>query len=254
VVLCYNNLPFTMACLESLLAFSDYPDIEIICVDNASTDGTAEYLGGLAERHGFVQYIRNETNLGFAAGNNVGIWASRGEFVVLLNNDTYVTHGWARDLIRPMLLDPTIGMTGPLTNMCGNEQKIGLAYSDMVEMARASADFTVRHRRQVFPIRCLAFFCVAIRRKVIDAIGALDEAYTVGYFEDDDYCRRVEEAGYRLAVCDDVFVHHHHSASFSQLGDAAKSGLMKRNRRIFEKRWGKWIPHAYRDAPGFGEG
>jgi len=254
IVLCYNNLAFTTACLESLIEFSDYPDLEILCVDNASTDGTPDYLQGLAERHGFVRTIRNETNLGFAGGNNVGIRAANGEYIILLNNDTYVTRGWARDLIRPMQRDPTLGMTGPLTNMSGNEQKIGLAYSNMAEMARASTAFTTRRRRQLYPIGCLAFFCVAIRRAVIDAVGDLDESYTTGYFEDDDYCKRVQQAGYQLAVCDDVFVHHHHSASFSQLGDKAKTSLLKRNRRIFEKRWGRWVPHAYRAEPGFGEG
>ena len=121
-------------------------------------------------------------------------------------------------------------------------------------MARASTAFTTRRRRQLYPIGCLAFFCVAIRRAVIDAVGDLDESYTTGYFEDDDYCKRVQQAGYQLAVCDDVFVHHHHSASFSQLGDKAKTSLLKRNRRIFEKRWGRWVPHAYRAEPGFGEG
>ncbi len=254
IVLCYNNLAFTVACLESLLAFSDYPDMEIICVDNASTDGTREYLTDLAERHQSVRYIRNDTNAGFSAGNNAGIHAARGDFVILLNNDTYVTRGWARDLIRPMQLDPTIGMTGPLTNMSGNEQKVGIAYSNMEEMARASAGFTMRRRRQLYPIGRLAFFCVAIRRAVLDAVGDLDESYTTGYFEDDDYCERVRQAGYQLHVCDDVFVHHHHSASFSQLGETRTTALMKRNRRIFEKRWGKWIPHGYRSEPGFGEG
>ena len=95
---------------------------------------------------------------------------------------------------------------------------------------------------------------MAIRRGVIEAVGDLDEAYTTGYFEDDDYCKRVREAGFHLAVCDDVFVHHHHSASFSQLGDKTRTSLMKRNRRIFEKRWGRWTPHSYRAEPGFGEG
>jgi GT2 family glycosyltransferase len=64
---------------------------------------------------------------------------------------------------------------------------------------------------------------------------------------------RVRKAGHRLAVCDDVFVHHHHSASFDLLGES-KAALMKRNRGIFEKRWGRWAPHTYREAPGFGEG
>jgi len=254
IVVCFNNLAFTTACLESLLNFSDYPDLEIICVDNGSTDGTSDHLRDLAGRHGAVRHLRNETNLGFAGGNNVGIRAARGEFVILLNNDTYVTQGWARDLIRPMQRQADIGMTGPLTNMAGNVQKIAIAYSNMAEMAQASVAFTAPRRRTLFPTGNLAFFCVAIRRSVLDQVGELDESYGTGYFEDDYYCMRVRRAGHRLAVCDDVFVHHHHSASFDLIGDPAKTDLMKRNRRIFEKRWGRWTPHTYREAPGFGEG
>lgn len=88
---------------------------------------------------------------------------------------------------------------------------------------------------------------------MIDQLGGLDEGYGTGYFEDDDYCHRARAAGYRLVVCDDVFVHHHHSASFDLMGNDAKADLVRRNRRRFEKRWGRWTPHVYRDAPGFGE-
>jgi GT2 family glycosyltransferase/glycosyltransferase involved in cell wall biosynthesis len=252
IVLCHNNLSFTKACLHSLLALSDYSELEIICVDNASTDGTLDHLRQVTQQHASIRYIRNESNLGFAAGNNVGIRGARGEFVILLNNDTYVTRGWARDLIRPMQRHADIGMTGPLTNMVGNEQKITIAYSNMIEMAQSSAAFTASRRRLLYPTGNLAFFCVAIRRGVLDAVGELDENYGTGYFEDDDYCCRVQKAGYRLVICDGVFVHHHHSASFDQMGDAQKGALMRRNRRIYEKRWGRWRPHVYREEAGFG--
>jgi GT2 family glycosyltransferase/glycosyltransferase involved in cell wall biosynthesis len=253
VVLCHNNLQFTQACLGSLIEHSDYPDLELVCVDNASTDDTPAYLAELAARHSFVKHVHSGTNLGFAGGNNIGIRAASGEIIVLLNNDTYVTRGWVRDLIRPLLRDETIGMTGPLTNNIGNEQKIAIAYSNMQEMAAASAVFTAQHRRQTYEVRALAFFCVAIRRDVIAKIGLLDEEYQLGFFEDDDYCARAREAGYRLAVCDDVFVHHHLSASFGQLGTPERSALMKRNRELFESKWGPWDPHRYRDAEGFGD-
>ncbi len=252
VILCYNNLEFTRACLASLFAFSEYPELEIICVDNASDDGTDGFLREAAERHPGMRTIRNPRNLGFAAGNNVGIRAATGEIVVLLNNDTYVTKGWVRDLVRPLLLDRGIGMAGPLTNMIGNEQKIAINYANMTEMARAAAAFTARRRRQRLEVETLAFFCVAIRNDVFAKAGLLDESYAIGFFEDDDFCRRARAAGYRLAICDDVFVHHHLSASFAQLARGEKAELMRRNRRIFEKRWGKWTPHRYRDEPGFG--
>src|SRR5262249_45459242 len=155
---------------------------------------------------------------GFAGGNNVGLRAARGDYVILLNNDTVVTRGWVRDLIRPMQLDPKIGLAGPLTNKIGNEQKIKAVYHDMPEMHQWARDWVRGRLRRVYEAETLAFFCVAIRRGVLQDIGLLDEAYEVGFFEDDDYCRRVRQAGYRLVIADDVFIHHHLSVSFDALG------------------------------------
>ena len=253
IVLCYDNLQFTGACLESIVAYSEYPNLELICVDNASTDGTAGFLSEFAARHDFVRVIANERNIGFAAGNNTGIRAATGAVQIILNNDTYVTKGWIRDLIRPLLLDQGIGMCGPITNMTGNEQKVSINYADMQEMAAASAAFVAKRRRKIFATDCLAFFCVAVRKDVIEKVGCLDEGYGIGFFEDDDYCTRVRNAGYRLAICDDVFVHHHLSASFEKVAAAERAVLMRRNRKLFEQKWGPWKPHAYRAEAGFGE-
>jgi GT2 family glycosyltransferase/tetratricopeptide (TPR) repeat protein/glycosyltransferase involved in cell wall biosynthesis len=251
IVLTYNNWDYTAACLSSLRIWSDYPRLEIIVVDNASTDGTREKLLELARHDRRLRVTLNETNLGFAAGNNVGIRAATGEYVVLLNNDTFVTRGWVRDLIRPMQLDSTIGLVGPLTNNIGNEQKVRLVYGPMAEMQSQARSFIRERLRRRVETDNLAFFCVAIRKSVIDRVGLLDEAYGIGFFEDDDYCRRVKQAGYRMVIADDVFVHHHLSASFDTLG-AEAAELMARNRALFEKRWGPWTPHQYRPEPGFG--
>jgi GT2 family glycosyltransferase len=251
VVLTYNNWDYTAACLASLRAWSDYANLEIIVVDNASTDETRDRLERMARHDPRLRVILNDTNLGFAAGNNVGIRAATGDYVILLNNDTYVTRGWVRDLIRPMQLDPTIGLVGPLTNNIGNEQKIRLVYGSMAEMQEKARGFVRQRLRRTVETDNLAFFCVAMRRAVIDQVGLLDEAYGIGFFEDDDYCRRVRQAGYRMVIADDVFIHHHLSASFDTLG-AQASELMTRNRALFESRWGPWTPHCYRAEPGFG--
>ena len=77
-------------------------------------------------------------------------------------------------------------------------------------------------------------------------VGLLDERFGLGYFEDDDYCRRVEAAGHRIACAEDVFVHHRMGASFSQLDAERKHDLVERNRRLYEEKWGTWKPHEYR--------
>lgn len=252
VILAYNNWQFTKACIHSVLTLSDYPRLEVIVVDNASNDETLEELERVRARDPRVHIVRNPKNLGFAGGNNAGIREATGEYVILLNNDTYVTRGWIRELIRPLMQNRTVGLAGPLTNNIGNEQKINIHYANMQEMAIHARQFVRRHLRERFAVENLAFFCVAIRRDVIDRIGLLDESYGIGFFEDDDYCQRVRAAGYKIVIADDVFVHHHLSASFDALGSAEKERQMQRNRALFEQRWGPWKPHVYREAHGFG--
>jgi hypothetical protein len=251
IVLTYNNWPFTRDCLHSVRDWSEYPNLEIIVVDNGSTDATREQLAELERRDTRVRVILNEENLGFPAGNNIGLRAARGDYVILLNNDTVVTRGWVRDLIRPMQRDPRVGLVGPLTNNIGNEQKIALRYRTMPEMVQQARRFVRTRLRRTYEVETLAFFCVAMRRSVIDEVGLLDEAYGLGFFEDDDYCRRAAEQGYKMVIADDVFVHHHLSVSWQTLGRKAGE-QMTRNREIFERRWGPWRAHRYRDEPGFG--
>ena len=251
VVLTYNNWEYTKACLFSVRSRSDYPNLEIIVVDNASTDQTRAGLRDLARQDDRIQIILNDTNLGFAAGNNVGLRVARGEYVILLNNDTFVTQGWVRDLIRPMQRDPRIGLTGPLTNKIGNEQKVRTAYRTMPEMEDWARGFTRWRLRRTLEIGNLAFFCVAIRRAVLDEVGLLDEAYGLGYFEDDDYCRRARQANYRLVVADDVLCAPLFVAIVRRArreggrADGAQPGDLRRA-------LGKWQPHRYRDEAGFG--
>jgi GT2 family glycosyltransferase/glycosyltransferase involved in cell wall biosynthesis len=252
VILAYNNWVLTRGCIESVLQWSDYDNLEVILVDNASSDETRRHLDLLGRRDPRLKVIASDVNRGFAGGNNLGIRAATGDYVILLNNDTRVTRGWVRDLIRPMMLDSRIGMTGPLTNNMGNEQKVKIAYENIPHMHEAATALGRRFSRRRLKVRTLAFFCVAIARPVLDAVGVLDEDYGLGYFEDDDYCRRVEKAGFDMVIADDVFVHHELSASFNALGAEEKRRQMERNKALYEQKWGPWIPHRYRADPDFG--
>lgn len=250
IVLTYNNLAFTDACLFSIEAYSDYPDLEVIVVDNASSDGSREWLQRWVDEPSKAGHARrlilNDDNLGFAAGNNVGLAAATGEVLVMLNNDTYATPGWVRGLCNHLRRDPGLGLVGPVTNNIGNEAKLDIHYADMVEMIRLAGQHTRRHAGRRLEIPTVAFFCVAMPRSVYERVGGLDEAFGVGFFEDDDYCRRVAQAGWRVACADDVFIHHHLSASFDKLKAEAKQALFERNKAIFEAKWGPWQPHVYR--------
>jgi GT2 family glycosyltransferase/glycosyltransferase involved in cell wall biosynthesis len=251
VVLSYNNLDLLKACLHSLEKLSAYPNIELIVVDNASQDDVREFLSNYEDERPLariedVKIILNDENLGFAAGNNVGIRAATGEYVVLLNNDTYVTRGWIVDLIRHLRVDDKLGLLGSVTNNIGNEAKIPVEYADMNEMASAAQGYTMNHARGLLRVENVAFFCVAFRRELVDRIGYLDEDFTRGFFEDDDYCNRVRKVGLGVGIAEDVFVHHHLSASFNAMDQKDRQALFDKNRAIYEAKWGPWKPHTYR--------
>jgi GT2 family glycosyltransferase len=246
VVLTYNNLDFTEACLFSIEAYSDYPNLEVIVVDNASTDGTREYLQDWVTKGRDRKIILNDDNRGFAAGNNQGMEAATGEFLVILNNDTYVTPGWIRTLASHLRRDPSLGIVGPVTNNIGNEARIEIAYADMAEMIERAGIHTRAHAGRLLHLPVVAFFCVMLRRSVWERLGGLDERFGLGFFEDDDYCRRVAEIGMKVGCAEDVFVHHHLSATFNQLQSEKRQELFERNQALYEEKWGAWLPHSYR--------
>ena len=246
IVVTYNNLEFTRECLASLDEHTNYENLEIIVVDNASADGSQAFLENWASSGPKRQLILNEDNRGFAAANNQGLRIASGRFLVMLNNDTYVTPGWLRTMIRHLEDDKSIGLIGPVTNNIGNEAKIDIHYADMGEMLIKSAAYTRRHVGQTYPLRTAAFFCVMMEREVFERIGPLDEAFGRGFFEDDDYCRRIEQLGLRIVCAEDVFIHHHLSASFGQLKQEHRQKLVDDNKKIYEAKWGEWVPHGYR--------
>jgi GT2 family glycosyltransferase len=246
ILLTHNGLTFTRACLHSLDRHSDYPNWDLVIVDNASTDGTPEFLQAYAADRGYVRLMLLPDNRGFAAGNNAGARAARGEYLVFLNNDTYVTSGWMGNMVQHFERRPHLGLLNPVTNNIGNEARIDVAYADMEGMAREASRIGRVHRGDLFELDVCAFFCAMAPRRVWDDVGELDERFGMGFFEDDDYSRRTREKGYALGCAEDVFVHHHLSASFDVLGEQAKRELFERNQRLFEAKWGPWAPHASR--------
>lgn len=245
VLVTYNNLAFTQSCLYSMEQFNNYANCEIIVVDNLSTDGTRAFLTEYEQHHAHFKAILHSSNSGFAAGNNIGIQAATGDVVILLNNDTYVTPNWIHNLIKHFETDEKIAMVGPRTNNIGNEAKHHCHYSDMEQMVQLATELYYHHQSAQYEIDVLAFFCVAIKRSIIEQVGLLDEVYGIGMFEDDDYCMRVKQKGYRLICADDVFIHHHLSASFDK-DPEWKRKLFEKNKAIYEAKWGTWRGHSYR--------
>ena len=238
VVLSYNGFDETTGpCLESVIA-NTTGDYELIVIDNASTDSTQDSLRMFARQHDRVRIQTNDINKGFAGGNNDGIKLACGEFVILLNNDTLVPAGWLDRLLQQFDDNPMVGLIGPVTNSAGNEQRIELEGLNESNYERVAGDYIELQKGAWFSTKKLGFFCVAIRKDVIENIGLLDEAFGVGMFEDDDYCLRAKQAGYRLAVVEDCFVYHKGSISFKKLTNTEYIDLFDRNRIYYFKKHG----------------
>ena len=246
IVLMWNNGLLTLRCLRSIYERSDYKNLEVILVDNGSDTKESAIVTKWIENYNLGQtiYVRSQENVGFAAGNNVGLKIATGEFIVVLNNDTEVTPGWIWRSIKHFSVNPRLGLLGPSTNNCGNEARVVLHNDDGNWLQEVIPRFGLRQMRAI-PAATLAFFCVFISRAVLDEVGLISEDYGKGYFEDDDYCRRVEAAGYEISIARDIFVYHQMSASFDLLGDSAKAELFKSSKAVYESKWGQWIPHTY---------
>ena len=235
IILAFNQLKHTRACLESLAAHTTVPH-EIIVVDNGSTDGTPEFLKSWQAAHENCTVIRNESNRGFAGGNNQGLSIARGDFLVLLNNDTIVTHGWLEHLLEAFDRHPDMGIAGPVSNNVSGPQLVKAAYGNLQEMPGFAEEWTRNHRGQSLEVARAVGFCLAARREVISAIGGLDERFGSGNFEDDDFCIRARLAGFRIRIAQDAFVHHAGSQTFKGAKIDYRQAML-RNWDLFRAKW-----------------
>ena len=247
VIVTCNKAHLTALCLQSLWERTSYPNLEVIVVDNASQDDTAQMVQHMQRVHSNLRLIRNAENRGFAAATNQGLMASTGEILVLLNNDTVVTHGWLGGLVRHLSADRSIGMVGPVTNFSGNESRIEVSYASLEDMHVFAQTYGGAHAGETRVLPMLGMFCVAFRRDVLARVGLLDERFGVGMFEDDDYAWRVRALGYRMVCAEDIFVHHFGRSSIKDLDTTVYDTLFDRNRVLYERKWQTvWERHRVR--------
>lgn len=248
VVVTYNSADFIKPCLDSISAYTDDANYEVIVVDNASTDDTVAIVSDIEDRDPRVKLIRLSQNTGFAAGNNRGVEVARGEFLVLLNADTMVTPGWLHRLRRHLQDDASIGLICPVTNHAGNEARVEVTYRDAIEM-----EAFARRRAQAFhgqrtSIPMVPLFCGALSAALYREVGGLDESYGIGMFEDDDFSQRIRLMNKSIVCAEDCFVHHFGQGSFGGLQSDKYEQLFRQNKDIYEARWKTtWSAHTPRN-------
>ena len=242
VILSYNTYNLTKSCIESIRKFTSAGSYEIIVIDNASQDASVAWL----KRQKDIKLVCNKENKGFPGGCNQGMeLAEEGNDILLLNSDTIVTPRWLENMQIALYSEPQVGAVSCITNNCSNWQKIEVDYKDYDEMI-AFAEKINHSNPTLWEIRPrLVGFCYLIKNEAYQIAGFLDEIYSPGNYEDDDYSLKLIMAGYKLLVCGDTFIHHYGSASFSNNITSKEQeeknnrfvALLKRNRQYFIEKW-----------------
>lgn len=234
IMLTYNAIEYTKKCVKSILRFTKYP-YEIIFVDNASTDGSLQYLRELVDQNENFRLIENKTNKGFAGGNNQGVAVAEGKYVMLLNNDVLVSEDWLTRLVTSLEKHDKIGIVGPVTNHISGRQSYTGQYEgdDYLQFEKF---IRKENKGKLTPRRRLAGFAMLMRKNVFEDVNGFDETFGVGNFEDDDLSLKVRSKGFALMVDESVFIHHYGSQTFK----ANKIDILENlNERmpIFTKKW-----------------
>lgn len=241
IILSFNNYEETTGkCLDALAADPDFGKWEVIVVDNASDANTQRQLAEAKRRYPEVNFVLNAQNVGFAAGNNIGIKLATGDIIILLNSDAFPSPGMLGRLVEHFVHDTQLGMVGPVTNAAGNEQCIYTSAGSPEEKTDEGLRYASSGEHNTLLAYRMDFFCVAIPRGVLDKVGLLDEDFGRGYYEDLDYSLRVKAAGFKLGVAEDTFVYHRGSTSFGKLPRETKE-LLKRNKRLIVQKHGAGV-------------
>ncbi|HEX2866163.1 MAG TPA: glycosyltransferase [Ignavibacteriales bacterium] len=241
IVLTFNGLKYNKEFFHSVLHFTKCP-YEIIVIDNASKDGTVDYLRKLEKKYPNIHVIYNENNLGFPASVNQAFKAATGNFVLVANNDIVVTENWLERMVEIAMSSHEVGIVGPLSNsVSGIQIDKNAKYKSMPEMHKYAKRIRKENAGRFLEFPRVAFLCTLIKKEVIDALGGLDERFSPGNFEDDDFCLRAEKAGFKTVIAKDVFIHHYGSKSFKADGERKYAERLEINKKKFVDKWGATI-------------
>lgn len=228
----YNGLPLLQQCVYEIRRFTE-PPYEIMVVDDGSSDDTTAYC--CRERLIFISLPRN---VGFPAACNAGLRIASGDTIVLLNNDIIVSRRWLSNMKTCLYSASDIGIVGPMTNYASGSQQHHLGYANISRFHELTFEANRPNPMKWRSVNRLVGMCLVMKRELLEQVGEFDERYSPGHYEDDDYCYRTRQQGYRLMAAGDTYVHHHGSASFNTYSRQAIYDLIGTNRKKFLDKFG----------------
>lgn len=235
VVPVFNRAAFTKACLLAIerSISGDRIPYEVIVVDNGSTDGTLGLLSSWSSSRANARVVTLGRNLGFARACNEGARLARGNYLVLLNNDTLPTPAWLEKMLDLAEHEPQVGIVGSkLLYPDGRIQHIGVAFGENKNPRHIYRGFSsnIRPAKVSREYQAVTGACLLMKKELYDAAGGMDEAYWNSY-EDVDLCLKTRARGHRVFVCADSILYHFESMSEGRLAHDF------RNAALFKTRW-----------------
>lgn len=235
VIVNYNGRSYLPACLDSILSTVG-SDVELIVIDNQSTDGSVEFLQTHFPQ---LRLVCNAENSGYAGGNNLGAIHAQGEVLVILNPDTVVQSGWLAPLIQPLTAQSAVGMTTPRLVLLNDPQRLNTAGNTVhisgLTLCRGLGESQGKHAETAV-VSAVSGAAFAIRRTLFEKIGGFDSRFFM-YMEDTDLSLRAQLLGYDILYVADSIIHHDYVLKFGP----QKTYYQERNRYLMllkNARWG----------------
>ena len=234
VILSYNELEHTKKCINSIRKTCFKDIIEIIVIDNASTDGSIEWLREQSD----IRLVENKENAGFPKASNQGISASDPlNDILLLYNDTIMMSSSLFWLRMGLYENDSIGAAGAVSNEVSKEQAVQTTCSSIEEFEQFAISNNIPCSNPYESKMYLVMFAMLIKRSCVDKTGLLDELFTPGNFEDNDYGVRLNQNGYKCVICHNAFIYHVGKASFGK-DPIRYVNLYQTNYNKFRDKWG----------------
>jgi hypothetical protein len=250
IVVSWNVQALLRRCLASIFA-ADRPRLEVIVVDNASSDGSAAMVRA---EFPAVRVIANATNVGFPAGNNQGFDAARGRYVMALNPDTEIVGDALARMIDYIDAHPAAGALGPqLLNPDGSIQSSRRRFPTFATALFESTWLQGIAPRGILrryfmedvpvdaphPVDWVTGACILVRREVLETVGGFDAGFFM-YSEELDWCRRIRSAGWSIVYLPEARVVHHVGKSSEQAVAARHVHFQTSKVRYFRKHHGRF--------------
>lgn len=229
VAVCHNHLEVTKKFVESVMSELD-SNYDLYLLDNGSSDDTCQYLAEksnhIFENKPLVFTYKTDINKGFAGGNNeilriiLKLENAKPTYsnIILINNDTLVTKRAIETLVTACNSSKEMGATGPISNNVGGIQLAKRFYKVKDTEYKKIADIEALKATSIIEAGMLVGFCLCLKTEVVKEIGLLDEQFGFGMWEDNDYCLRIRNAGYKIGVVNTSFIYHYGSQTIQDFG------------------------------------